>query len=113
AESGVMNLSEARMERKARRLVLRAGLMAKKSKRPYSVDNFGKFMLIDRREHYVVAGSRYDLTAEEVIEISRERFGQLIVAARRYEGNGLTPNNRRVVARRFGADGRILPDEIH
>jgi len=61
--------SKNAVEQRARRAARRVGLMAKKSRwRAGSIDNFGDFMLVDPRINGVVAGSRFDLSAEEVIE---------------------------------------------
>jgi hypothetical protein len=66
-------LSEAALESRARRAAKHAGLIARKSRwRLGSVDNFGQFRLVDRYGNYVVAGERFDLSAEEVIEYCRE-----------------------------------------
>ena len=52
----------------ARRAARRVGLVAIKSRwRKYSVDNFGDFMIVDPSSNFVVAGSRFDLTAADVI----------------------------------------------
>ena len=56
-------------EARARRAVKRVGLKARKSRwRAGSVDNFGEFMIIEPRGNYVVAGSRFDCTADDVVE---------------------------------------------
>jgi len=62
------------IEQRARRAAKRAGLIAKKSRRRVgsvdyvgSVDNHGEFMLVDPYTNYVVAGERFDLSAEEVL----------------------------------------------
>jgi hypothetical protein len=66
-------ISEAAREAQARRAAKRAGLVAKKSTwRKDSIDNFGEFQLIDPRRNFVVAGARFDMTPEEVIEFCRE-----------------------------------------
>jgi len=45
------------------------GLVAKKSRwRKGSIDNRGQFMLIDPLPNSVVAGLRFDLTAEDILE---------------------------------------------
>jgi len=56
------------IEKKARRAAKHVELVARKSRCHESIDNFGEFMLIDPRFNIVVAGSRYDMTPEEVIE---------------------------------------------
>ena len=52
----------------ARRAAKRAGLAARKSRRHQSLDNFGGYMLVDPERNLVVAGSRFDLTAQEVVD---------------------------------------------
>jgi hypothetical protein len=57
----------------ARRAARRVGLVARKSRwRKYSIDNHGDFIIIDPSTNGVVAGSRFDLTAEEVVEWCRD-----------------------------------------
>jgi hypothetical protein len=57
------------LDSKARRAAARIGLKARKSRwRRDSVDNFGDFQLIDPSRNCVVAGSRFELSAEDVIE---------------------------------------------
>jgi hypothetical protein len=59
---------EERLEIKARRAAMRIGLFARKSRwRKYSIDNYGKFMLVDPYIGGSVAGHRFDMSAEEVI----------------------------------------------
>ena len=56
----------------ARRAARRAGLVALKSRwRKYSPDNFGDFMLIEPETGIPVAGWKYDLTAQEVVDYCR------------------------------------------
>jgi hypothetical protein len=66
-----MNSSESQLlEARARRAARRVGLRVRKSRqRTYvpNMDNFGAYMLIDGERGYVVAGSKFDLSAEEVI----------------------------------------------
>jgi len=57
----------------ARRAAKRVGLVARKSRwRKYSLDNQGDFMVVDPATNFCVAGSRYDLTAAEVVEYCRD-----------------------------------------
>jgi hypothetical protein len=66
--------SEASMEARARRAAKRAGLIAKKSRwRLGTIDNLGEFCVLDPRTNCVVAGSRFDVTAEQVIDFCAER----------------------------------------
>jgi hypothetical protein len=61
---------------KARRAAKRAHLVARRSRwRCDTVDNRGGFMLIDER-NLVVAGERFDLSAEDVITFCRDRRSQ-------------------------------------
>jgi len=58
------------MNARARRVAKRQGLKAKKGplrEDPERPDR-GGFMLIDERSNFIVAGQRFDLTAEAVIE---------------------------------------------
>jgi hypothetical protein len=66
--------TEYLLEQRARRAARRVGLLAKKSRwRVDTLDNFGEFMLIDPSGNFVVAGSRFDLSAEAVIEYCSEK----------------------------------------
>jgi hypothetical protein len=57
------------LEARARRAAKRVGLVATKSRwRKDSLDNFGDFQLRDPNRNAVVGGSRYDLTAQQVID---------------------------------------------
>jgi hypothetical protein len=61
------------LDMKARRAARRAGLLARKSRwRVNTVDNYGGFMLVNARHNWVVAGSRFDLSAAEVLEYCAE-----------------------------------------
>lgn len=63
------SLSETALEQRARRAARRAGLVAKKSRwRVGTVDNFGGFALINPIHNCIVAGSKFDLSAEAIIE---------------------------------------------
>lgn len=60
--------SDAALDRRARAAAKRAGLLASRSrKRSGSVDNYGHFMLVDPTTNFIVAGERFDMTAEDVI----------------------------------------------
>jgi len=68
-----MNLTDDEMqdkalEARARRAAHRAGLAVCKSRRIRSVDNYGEFMLYDPITNRVVAGERFNMTAEQVID---------------------------------------------
>jgi hypothetical protein len=63
-----------REEDQARRAAKRVGLQARKSRwRTGSIDNLGEFMIVDPRLNCVVAGARFDLTADDVIALCAER----------------------------------------
>lgn len=62
-------VSSKALEARARRAAARAGLVARKSRwRLNSPDNLGQFMLVDPDMNFIVAGERYDMTAEEVLD---------------------------------------------
>lgn len=61
--------TENALEHRARRAARRVGLLAQKSRwRVGTIDNHGGFVLIDPYTNAVVDGSRFDLSAEEVLE---------------------------------------------
>jgi hypothetical protein len=60
--------SEGAIESRARRAARRNGWMAMKSRRQISIDNEGGWMLVDARTNCVVAGLRFSMTPEEVID---------------------------------------------
>ena len=63
-------------EDQARRAAKRISLKARKSRwRAHTVDNHGEFQIIDPQRNWVVAGSRCDLTADEVVEFCAEYGG--------------------------------------
>lgn len=63
----------ARLEAQARRTARRAGLVARKTRwRAGTIDNLGLFRLIDPFMNAVVAGERYDMTAQEVIDYCQQ-----------------------------------------
>ncbi len=64
----MQKVSPKAFELRARRAAKRVGLIARKSRvRVGDVDNFGKFALVEPHGNYVVAGKRFDLSAEDVI----------------------------------------------
>jgi hypothetical protein len=66
---GQTGISTAALEARPRRAARRIGLRACKSRwRVGSIDNFGDFRLFDPETNAVVAGSRFELSAEEVID---------------------------------------------
>jgi hypothetical protein len=65
----MQKVSENALDQRARRRARRVGLAARKSRwRAGSIDNLGGFMLVDPMTNFVVAGSRFDLSAEYVID---------------------------------------------
>ena len=62
-----MSTKEA-IEARARRATKRVGLLARKSRYQLSSDNHGGFQLLDPFQNRIVAGEKFDLRAEEVIE---------------------------------------------
>ena len=67
------HLVSAALDARARRAARRIGLLARKSRwRVGTIDNFGNFMLIDPYRNYIVNGSRFDLSAQDVIELCAE-----------------------------------------
>ena len=61
--------SASALEQRARRSARRVGLVARKSRwRADTIDNYGGFMLVDPMNNWVVSGSRFELSAQEVID---------------------------------------------
>lgn len=64
-------VSQSSMEARACRAAKRIGLTTHKSRwRQDTIDNHGGFMVLDG--NHIINGSRYDLTAEEVIGFCEE-----------------------------------------
>jgi hypothetical protein len=64
-----LSQSEAAVDARARRAAKRVSLLAKKSTwRPGTVDSRGGYRLLDPFRNSIVAGERYDLTADAVID---------------------------------------------
>jgi hypothetical protein len=62
------------IEQKARRAARRVNLEARKSRwRLDSIDNYGGFRIVDPYRNAVVAGERFDMSAEEVIQFCQHR----------------------------------------
>jgi hypothetical protein len=65
----MLSKTEQALDSRARRAAARIGLKAKKSRwRLGSIDNYGDFQLFDPDRNWIVAGERFDLSAEDVIE---------------------------------------------
>lgn len=63
----------ARLEAQARRAARRAGYVARKTRwRAGTIDNLGLFRLIDAFTNAIVAGERFDMTPQEVIEYCQQ-----------------------------------------
>jgi len=60
------DISVDAIESRARRAAKRLGFIAKKSRYARSINNCGGFCLIDSGTNFVVAGARFDLTAQQV-----------------------------------------------
>ena len=71
-------------ESAARRAAKRVNLLAIKSRCQPSLNNQGRFMLIDPDGNWVVAGERYELSAEEVAKICA-RFTPHVSKAKRVD----------------------------
>ena len=69
------HLAEKALDSQARRIAKRAGLRAVKSRGSQHLNNLGYYMLVNDR-NFVVGGPRFDLTAEEVIELCADRGTQ-------------------------------------
>ena len=64
------------LESRARREAKRVDLVATKSRcRKHTTDNHGGFQLVDPCRHAVVIGSKYHLSAEDVIEFCTKHVG--------------------------------------
>ena len=65
----------AALEARARRAARRVGLYATKTRwRVGSIDNFGKFQLINPHTNMIVAGQRFDLGPQAIIDFC-EKIG--------------------------------------
>jgi hypothetical protein len=65
-------------EDQARRAAKRVGLQALKGGRwrAHTVDNQGGFMIRDPMRNLIVAGEKFNFTADEVVEFCAEREGR-------------------------------------
>ena len=58
---------------RARRAARSAGFIATKSRwRVGSTDNYGDFMIVDPRTNGAVAGTRFNMSAEDVIDWAKD-----------------------------------------
>jgi hypothetical protein len=73
-ENGLIFRRERRLLAEARRLGrIPGGRQVRRSRRALSSDNKGGSMLMDPSRNWVIAGERFDLSAEAVMAIVRER----------------------------------------
>jgi len=64
----MFEVTQKTLEARARNAARSVGLIARKTRwRRDSIDNRGGFMLIEPNGNRVVAGERFDMTAEDVI----------------------------------------------
>jgi hypothetical protein len=64
-----MNISESAMDAFARGAANTVGLLAIKSQwRANTIDNHGGFMVIEPNRNFIVGGSRFELSAQDVID---------------------------------------------
>jgi hypothetical protein len=69
-------LRDTALESRARREAKRVDLVATKSRcRKHTTDNHGGFQLVDPCRDAVVVGSKYNLSANEVIEFCTKHVG--------------------------------------
>jgi len=69
-------LRDTALESRARREAKRVDLVATKSRfRKHTTDNHGGFQLVDPCRHAVVIGSKYNLSAKDVIEFCTKHVG--------------------------------------
>jgi hypothetical protein len=64
-----MQITEKALDGQARRAAKRAGYIARKTRwRLDTIDNHGGYMLVEPSRNLCVAGARYELTAEDVLD---------------------------------------------
>ena len=64
-------------EDQARRAAKRVGLRARKSRwRAHSSDNCGGFQIIDPMRNWIVAGEKFNCTADDVVEFCARYEGR-------------------------------------
>jgi hypothetical protein len=69
----MQNISEKALDQRARRAARRVGLLARKSRwRANSIDNLGGFQIVDPSNNFIVDGSRFDLSATDVMAYSSD-----------------------------------------
>jgi hypothetical protein len=65
------HLPEQALESRARRAAQRVGFARKSRWHLGTIDNHGGFMLVEPSRNVCINGSRFDLTAEDVIELTQ------------------------------------------
>ena len=69
----MQTISEKALDGRARRAARRVGLIARRSRWHLgSIDNLGGFMLVDPQYNVCVAGQKFDLEPEAVIDYCQE-----------------------------------------
>lgn len=64
--------TEDSLEQSLRRILKAAGYMMRKSHTPISPDNLDGYMIVDMSRNTVAAGSRFELTLEDVQKWARD-----------------------------------------
>ena len=64
----IMDVMEVKQENRVRKLAKREGYALHKSRSQCSADNLGDFMLVDASRNFVVLGSRFDASLEDIEE---------------------------------------------
>ena len=72
AYGGIAMHTEGSMEQALRRVLKAAGCTIRRSRNSISPDNLGGYMIIDLSSNGVVAGSRYELSLEEVRDWAKD-----------------------------------------
>ena len=62
-------LTEKNREQKLRRALNKVGYALRKSRKSFSADNLGGYMVVDTLYNAVVAGPRYELDLDDVQDI--------------------------------------------
>ena len=68
------HLTEQALDARARRTARRTGLEARRSRlRLGTMANYGGYVLVDPRRNAIVAGERFDLSPQDVIEFCGQK----------------------------------------
>jgi hypothetical protein len=65
-------IKDQTLDARARRAAKRIGLAAIRSRRKPSIDNYGGFQIINPYFNAVVAGEKFNLSADQVVSYCRE-----------------------------------------